>query len=348
MIPGHASRSELRTVLSIDGGGVRGIIPAMILAEVERRTEEPISRLFDLIAGTSTGGILALALTKPDAERCAQYSAEELVHLYDKRGPAIFPKSWRQYVPFRNIEDEKYSATGLETVLDEYLGKALMNEACTNLLLTSYDIELRRPHYFRRDDGFAMKDVARATSAAPTYFEPLKLPTGTALDYYALIDGGVFANNPAMCAFVEAQRLFSTADKFVILSLGTGQFTRRLPYEKVVDWGLRQWARPILDVVFDGVSDCVHDQLSDLYSVARHSASDTPLRGYLEFYHRFQVTLGDTEDSMDDASKDNLRDLKTLAADLINDERESLEIACAHLEERRHLTQKFPIGEACA
>jgi uncharacterized protein len=107
--------SDLIRVLSIDGGGIRGIIPAMVLAEIEKRTKKPISELFGLIAGTSTGGILALGLTKPDDRGRPQYTAEELISLYEKEGATIFSRSpWHQLYSLWNLAEEKYSSDGIE------------------------------------------------------------------------------------------------------------------------------------------------------------------------------------------------------------------------------------------
>ena len=132
-----------------------------------------------------------------------------------------------------------------------------------------------------------MAAAARATAAAPTYFEPSKLEAEGTVDYFSLVDGGVFATNPAMCAFAEVRR-HRPADEVVLLSLGTGQLTRSLPYDEVKDWGLVEWARPILDVVFDGVSDTVTTSSSQLLAGGG--------------YWRLQVALdGGASDDLDDA-----------------------------------------------
>lgn len=312
--------SRLVKVLSIDGGGIRGIIPAMILADLEKRTQKPIAELFDLIAGTSTGGILALGLTKPDGSGKPEHSAANLARFYEKEGDRIFPKNI--FTQLRNLQDEKYPANGIESVLDKYFGETRLSEALTEVLITSYDIELRRPYFFKRtksrntpnSDNFLMKKVARATSAAPTYFEPLKLETADLTDYYALIDGGVFANNPGLCAYVQARTNFPDATDFLVVSIGTGELTTTLPYDKVKDWGLVEWAQPILNVAFDGVSDTVHYQLKQLlpYSEGKRR------------YYRFQTKLSDRGDHMDDSSPENLRRLKLLAGSAIDDNEEAL------------------------
>ena len=127
--------------------------------------------------------------------------------------------------------------------------------------MPSYDTNEPGPYFFKTtdakaspDDDFPLNVVARATSAAPTYFEPVE--SGER----ALVDGGVFATNPAMCALAEALNTVSPKE-VVLVSLGTGERTHKRDFDEIKDWGLANWARPILDVVFDGVSDAVNYQL---------------------------------------------------------------------------------------
>ena len=317
-------------VLSIDGGGIRGIIPAIILAEIEKRTKKPVSELFELIAGTSTGGILALGLTKPDDRGRPHYTAEELISLYEKEGATIFSRSpWHHIYSLWNLAEEKYPADGIEGALDGYFGQAHLRDALTETIITSYDIERRLPFFFRSrrakedsDYDFPMKKVARATSAAPTYFEPAKIESEDSSDYYALVDGGVFANNPAMCAYAEVRNTRPGADDFLLVSLGTGELTRSLPYEEVKGWGLALWAQPILSVVFDGVSDTVDYQLRQLLPPARNG---------VERYYRFQTRLNEGNDDLDDASRTNLRVLWLLAEAIISDNDRVLDALCDQL-----------------
>jgi len=313
---------DMIKILAIDGGGIRGIIPAMILAEIEKRTKKPIAEMFDLIAGTSTGGILALGLTKPNSQGKPEYSAEKLIGLYEKEGEIIFSRSvWHRLRAVGNIMEEKYPSAGIEKVLDKYFGQARLKDALTEVIITGYEIERRFPWFFKSskakinsDNDFFMKQVARATSAAPTYFEPAKLDTPGAKEYYALIDGGVFANNPAMCAYVEAKTTFKGARDFLVVSLGTGVLTRPLAYEEAKGWGLANWAQPLLSVIFDGVNDSVEYQLKQLLPEER--------------YYRFQIRLDEGNDDMDDASRTNLRVLKLLAEHIIRDNQKELASLC--------------------
>ena len=268
---------KLVKILSVDGGGIRGIIPAMVLAEIEHETGRPACELFDLIAGTSTGGIIALGLTvpgeaQPDGTRGPRWSAQQLVDIYANDGPRIFHRSL-----LRTIESvdgllmEKYAASGLEQVLRQYLGDVLLSQALTEVLITSYDIQKHEPFFFKSFQPIAraapslrngtpkpassaspdlpasdypMRVVGRATSAAPTYFEPEDIaafPPGATPPDCVLVDGGTFANNPAMCAYAEARRNYPDAD-VLIVSLGTGRLTESISFHQAKHWGLLQWA----------------------------------------------------------------------------------------------------------
>jgi len=305
--------AERVKILSIDGGGIRGIIPALVLAEIERRTARPTASLFDLIAGTSTGGILACALAKPDA-----LAAEELVALYDHEGPLIFSRTvWQRIHSVEGLADEKYDAGALEDALGRYLGNARLRDVVTDVLIPAYDTERRRPEFFKsaraREDAsrdFPLRTVARATASAPTYFEPALVGDRP------LIDGGVFAVNPGMCAVAEVMR-YSPGAEIVLVSLGTGQMTRPFPYAAVRDWGLVEWARPLIDVVFDGASDVVDYQLTQLLGEQR--------------FFRFQTELTTASDDLDNATETNLRALRLTGERLISERERDLSAAIAAL-----------------
>src|SRR5829696_6542684 len=321
----------MQKVLSIDGGGIRGIIPAMILAEIERRTGKRTAEVFDLVTRTSTGGILALGLTKPGQNGGPEYSAKKLIDLYETEGGKIFSiPVWHRIHSAGGLAEEKYPAKGIEEVALEYFKDVPLAEALTEVLVTAYEIEHRGPWFFKRrharddnseGDDFLMREVARATSAAPTYFEPIQLTWGPH-GKRAFIDGGVHSNNPAMCAYVEARKIYPEESDFLVVSLGTGEQTREMPYEEVKGWGLALWAQPILNVVFDGVSDTVDYQLKELLSTEEGDARR---------YYRFQTVLDIGKDDMDDASATNIHALKEKAQEIIDKNDAALETLCSHL-----------------
>jgi uncharacterized protein len=319
--------AERVRVLSIDGGGIRGIIPALVLAEIEKRTGRPIAELFELVAGTSTGGLIALALTAPGEDGAPAWSAEQVAEVYEERGHEIFDTTLFQKLrSARGLIDERYDERGLERVVGDVVGQRRLSDALTDLVITAYETKDRFPFFFRsaqararEDYDFPMLDVALATSAAPTYFEARLVHDSTGRPY-SLIDGGVFASNPAMCAYVDA--IDSEPDaEVLLLSLGTGGLTRPLPWEQIKDWGFVGWARPLLDVIFDGVSDTTDHQLGMLLGESR--------------YWRFQVELieGLGSDDLDDARPENLEALKLAADSLLHQEESSrqLDEVCAAL-----------------
>jgi uncharacterized protein len=215
----------MKKILSIHGGGIRGIIPARILAEIEDRTQKPISELFDLIAGVSTGGILGLGLIIPQKlEKKPLYSAWDMVKLYRKEATTIFNRGlWQKFISIGSIENAKYTKDGIEKVLKKYFGDAVMSQALNKIFTYAYDTEKRTPVYFmswENNNNILMRDVARATSAAQTFFPPHKINIDN--DYYSLIDAGVGMNNPSFVAYFKAKALWPN-DDILLISLGTGE-----------------------------------------------------------------------------------------------------------------------------
>ncbi|MBE9207461.1 patatin-like phospholipase family protein [Nostoc sp. LEGE 06077] len=342
-------------ILSIDGGGIRGIIPAIILSEIEKRTGKPICQLFNLIAGTSTGGILSAALTKPHPsnQNQPQFKAEDLIDIYRQEGKRIFAESaLAKSIKFDDILKAKYSSKGRDEVLTEYLQDTLIKKALTDLFITSYDIELRMPVFFVNNvkdqklgenfrkicDGYTMKEAGMATSAAPTYFKPYKIDTAdpTNSGYYALVDGGVFANNPTSLAIMEALSSSArpdpqkpdkkplTINDILVVSLGTGSLNRRYNYDQAVEWGLVQWVQPILNITLDGSSESVACQLEQWLPKAD---------GYPKQYYRFQRQLTKANDNMDDTSPENIGRLITLARQIIEQRDSEFDELCQQLKQ---------------
>ena len=259
----HTSGRAFRRVLSIDGGGIRGIIPAMVIAHIEKCMGQPAHELFDLMVGTSTGGILALGLSRPGTDRVAQFSARRVVKLYEEQGEKIFEYSlWRKLRTVGGILEEAYSHEVLESILGKYFAGATLGDCEVPTMVTSYDIQNRRTVFLKSwhadHQPVLCRDVARATSAAPTYFEPKPLQTGD--EASVLIDGGIFMNSPSVSAYAEARKLFPD-DPIAVLSLGTGELTRPILFEEARTWGNALWVMSLLDCMFDGVSKAADHQM---------------------------------------------------------------------------------------
>jgi hypothetical protein len=310
-------------LLSIDGGGIRGIIPATILGELQKRLGNDLHNFFDLIAGTSTGGIIALGIgTACNAGR--PYSPGELVNLYVQNGAAIFKKGL--LTPEEELFSPKYSPVSLEETLARFFQDAEFKSALTPLLISSYDLRGQLPFFFKSHRiaadpawNWPVTSVARATSAAPTYFPPLHLTRGN--EDYVLVDGGVFVNNPAMAAYAEARALYPDFAKFVVVSVGTGDRQDHIAYAAAKKWGLLGWAKQILPVFMDSVSEAVDYQLSFMPGCT---------------YHRLQVSqLDAAEGDMDNVTPENLANLQSVAREYITSNSVELDKICTELKQGR-------------
>lgn len=324
-------------ILSIDGGGIRGYIPALILREVEERlrsrgVKKPLGALFDFIAGTSTGSIISLGLAAPRqlsttaySKKEAAFSAEEIADMYADHGLDIFPRRiFKRFQTMRHAFTEKYNDGRFQEILEEYFGRRTLKDSVTNVLVTSFDMDSNEslimkkvPPRLRKEDppNYYMSDAIRASSAAPTYFEPIQVSSVDNTRHHTLIDGGVFAANPAMCAFVEAQKIFPRAKKYIILSLGTGNFPRHWSYEQIKDWGVIEWIQPskgvpVAIIMNRGQAQTVNYQLGHLPRVE---------------YHRINPVIDTCSPAMDDAAKENMTCLKESAKEAIEQNNEVIE-----------------------
>ena len=320
-----------KRILSLDGGGIRGLISAKILEEIEHRTSQPVHKLFDLIVGTSTGGILAVGLTVPQSKNGnAPFTARAMAELYEKRGKEIFSRSlWQGITSLGGLSDEKYDATPLEGILHDMLGDAELKDTVTDIIVTSYDIEARTPYLFKTSHAkngkqgrnHLLRHVARATSAAPTYFEPFLLDReqwkGEINNRRALVDGGVFANNPSLIGLSEALSSRTGQEDILLCAIGTGMNDRKISYEEAKDWGLVGWVKPVLSVMMDGMSDSAD------YHVRQLLPDDAADPGQ-QRYFRFDVRLKDALDDLDAAHQANVNALLREAERIIKNQETAL------------------------
>jgi predicted acylesterase/phospholipase RssA len=333
-------------VLSIDGGGIRGIIPACVLVELEALVQRPLHQVFDLVVGTSTGGLLALAIGAPQS--C---SPAVVLDLYTSKGPEIFGgsavnirrdplkamvtaiggptggsapwvKSLRQRLGIDKPTDPgnaRYSPLVLESYLLQLFGDARLSESRTHLVVPSYDMAAREPMLFRSSEAGAdnadpyFRDVGRATTAAPTFFPPHPMPGGR-----ILVDGGVVANNPSMLGLLEAFRVAGPEELVVVLSLGTGSPGHPLAARASLE-GLktRPWPLVAADVVqtlFDADSQMAASIL-DGFSLSVPSRVKSI---------RLQTSLGSVSPAMDDASAAHIRQLIEVGTNLVSSSRAAL------------------------
>ena len=317
-------------VLSIDGGGVRGIIPAEILAYITLKTKLLVHQMFDLIAGTSAGGIMALGLGTRCKNGAEPYSPSELADLFMSHAAEIFPAP--TFPALKQLFGPKYPAGPIESILAQYFGDTMLGSALTPLLISSYDLASQKPFFFKshkiaQDASYdvPVRRAARATSAAPTYFPPLLVPATISgwNRELCLVDGGVIVNNPAMAAYAEARMLYGTLPQveFMVLSIGTGDRKDRLGYRSAGHWGLFKWGRLVQPILMDSVSEAVDYEMHWIDPTA---------------FHRFQYEhLSTSSNEIDNASSTNLRSLKRQAAEYIESHQAALDAVCEQLKQGR-------------
>ncbi|XP_024540350.1 probable inactive patatin-like protein 9 [Selaginella moellendorffii] len=333
---GHSEKPENRKklcILSLDGGGMRGLIGSRILCRLEAFLQEKtmarvrLCDYFDLLAGTSTGALIALMLATPDEAGEPLFTAQECCRFYAVNGRHIFQRRW--YDPFhfsvRQMYRPKYSPRRLEKLLKDYLvrdGRELtLRDTLKPVLVTAFDISQATPFFFVRQaamkdesKNFRLWEVCRATVAAPTYFRPAHVTSVDGKVSATLIDGAVVQNNPALVAVTHA---WSNNTDFpeatglqdvMVLSLGAGQLDERYELDAAKKWGLAGWMRPLLNIMMDGTADTVDYQLSSAF--AGYDCSDN--------YLRIQLSgLPKSMAYMDCASQKNIEDLTRLTDELL-------------------------------
>lgn len=338
---------KLVTILSIDGGGVRGIIPAIILAFLEKELqkidgkEARIADYFDVIAGTSTGGIVTALLTAPNEQNRPKFAAGDIKDFYLKNSPKIFPQNWGPMTGLVKFAEAfvgpKYDGKYKKEITREILGNTKLSQTVANVVIPCFDIKKLQPVIFStlevksgNDLDVDFADVCIGTSAAPTILPPhrflAQMPGREPKDLH-LIDGGVVANNPALLGIRDVTKEiirenpdFSEVKpldfgKFLVISLGTGTEKQEEKYtaEKAAKWGVTGWllndrSSPLIDVFTNGSADMVDIHLSVVFQALKSEDN----------YLRIQDdTLSGDAASVDVSTAANLNNLVKIGEDLL-------------------------------
>ncbi|OIT02996.1 PREDICTED: patatin-like protein 2 [Nicotiana attenuata] len=341
-----ATKGKMVTVLSIDGGGIRGIIPGTLLAFLETKLQEidgPNARIadyFDVVAGTSTGGLVTTMLTAPNKDNLPLYAAEDITNFYMEHSPKIFPTSSRtRFVEkfSRIFGGPKYDGKYLRSLVKSTLGNLTTKQTLTDIVIPTFDIKRLQPIIFTTLDARAnvskdalLSDICLGTSAAPTYFPAHYFETKDAqgkTHTFDLIDGGVAANNPTLMAMTHVIKEMmngkfqyegvKTMDckRMLVLSLGTGIGKQEEKYNaaSASKWGLLGWmynngASPLIDVYGDASVDIVDIHLSTIFM------SFGSEKNYLRIQD--DNLTGDAA-NMDVATKENMETLVKIGNDLL-------------------------------
>ena len=336
------------TILSIDGGGIRGIIPCIILRYIEEQIqlldyhEAKIGDYFDLISGSSTGGLLAAILLYPNDQQTAKYSIKTAFDLYTEKGSDIFNVSfWQKIINPFGLFSEKISEEQLEKHLADFFGNLELKNLIKPSLITAYDLENRRAKLFNSmtahldSNNFKVKDICRATSAAPTYFSPAQIKSKYG-QLFTLIDGGVFANNPALCAYAEARKIpfgnffqdiekpnYPSIKNMMIVSIGTGTVLKKYSYNKFESAGKLKWIEPIIDILLAANAETVDYQLSQMVSTLGKRSRQN--------YFRINPSIKNASSEMDDVRRENIEALIQAGLSYVDEHKELLHLLAKKL-----------------
>ncbi|KAK9054081.1 hypothetical protein SSX86_025158 [Deinandra increscens subsp. villosa] len=347
--PTNVGEANFVTVLSIDGGGVRGIVPATVLTFLETKLQEldgpnvRIADYFDVIAGTSTGGLMTTMLAAPNDQNRPMYSAKEIIRFYFQHAPRIFPRAGRtKFINsiasvFGEVTGPRYDGKYIRALTKMLLKNLTIKQTLTDVVIPAFDIRLLQPIIFSSAQAkevawknALLSDVCISTSAAPTFFPPYYFETrdvdGTK-HTFDLIDGGVAANNPTQMAITHITKealmgkyRFSGPEVFdgrrmLVLSLGTGMQTYNDLYtaQKAARWGLLSWiftngTAPILHIFGDAMSDMVDIHVSTLFRALQAE------KNYLRIQ---EDNLTGDQTAMDISTVENLKALEDIGKRLL-------------------------------
>ncbi|WOL12885.1 patatin-like protein 2 isoform X1 [Canna indica] len=337
---------KMVTVLSIDGGGVRGIIPATILAfleatlqEIDGRPDARIADYFDVIAGTSTGGLITAMLAAPDDNNRPLFAAQDIVQFYLDNSPKIFPQKNAGFLnPLSNLVGAlvgpRYDGKYLHSIIEEGFGERRIGQTLTNIVVPTFDIKLLQPTIFSTFEARTvtskdarLSDICIGTSAAPTYLPGHYFATeddaGNAREFN-LIDGSVAANNPTLAAMNQVAKYIFAAnpdflplkyDKVLVISLGTGTKKEEGGFsaQESAKWGVLSWlinnsTSPLIDIFSQGSADMV-----DIHASVLFRALDSD-QNYLRIQE--DGLTGDAA-SVDISTPENLNNLLNIGNNLL-------------------------------
>lgn len=318
-------------ILSIDGGGIRGILPLYILNELRNRLDNmdinlPFYQLCNLIAGTSTGSLIALMLSSYDNKELDDTQIIALLmKLYTNNARDIFPQSKCKLISYpKQLFSSKYKQTNLYKLLDKYLNNTTLKDAKTNLLIPVLNLKDSTPYFFKNrpayykyytDLNFYMKDIGIAATAAPTYFPPAIIHPINVEEPFYFVDGGIFANDPSLCAFIESLKIFSKEKHFILISLGTGQKKLSFDVNNPDSWGILKWMDPCNNIPLLSILLNTQPKLSQYMLNKLPNIS----------LYRFDIELEEDNFSLDDSSKEYIDFLHKKGKELISNNSDLLD-----------------------
>ena len=317
----NLTQSTIR-ILVINGGGVNGLMPLYVLQYLEKKTGQPISELFDLFVGTSTGAIITSALNLPDENGAPKFNVNQIIAAYRSFSKEIMHTSWaRKIFTLNGILGPEFSTNNLNRGLEKRIGKnVLFSQLINKVSIVAFNLNNMQLQQFNSWDStkvysnYSVSDLLTAATAAPGLY------SSVILNKEIYIDGGTLANNPLLYSLRNAIELYPNASEFIIVHLGTGHYLSKNTIDKWIasknitaQWGWLQWAKSVVSIIYSSQDTEVQEAVRDLKLMSLKSK-------FKNFYFSKDIVGG----SPYDTSNQHLELIKITSYQLIKEQEDKL------------------------
>lgn len=312
-------KHQVIRILSIAGGGIYGILPANVLNYIEEKTGKPISESFDFIVGTSTGAIISVVLTLPNDQGKPKYTAKQLINLYHDRAKDVFYSPWyHQILTLDGMLGPRYLTGPRANLVNDLCGKTYFHQLLSNVVIPAYSLFQGVPILFYNwkvsdtsNDNYLTSSLLLGAISTPTIFPDMLLGSTKT---QALIDGGIFANNPSIAGLISAMSAYPNK-KYLLVSLGSGLIPPLPRSNNEIGWGLLQWGRILIPIIMDGASRLQNLLLTQLKHVFPQ----------LAYYYYFNTVIDSRQFGLDDDSPAHIKVIDEGAKNLLEINRNKLD-----------------------
>lgn len=310
--------SSLITILSIDGGGVRGIIPATLLDKLEIKTQLSIEKLFDFMSGVSTESILVSMLTIPNSKGLPKYTAKQVIQAYKKSAQEVFLiNPLHQILSMNGLIASKYQSTGISEAGDKYFGDIPLFKLLSHVILFGYNTKSKELISFCNwqncgsDAHYKVRDIVQGTTAMASILPPKVLKSFANKNNFEIIDASIVLNNPTAMTFIYAKRECSKSNHYLVLSLGTGRYAEITSQPK--NWGFFQWLPDLSRTAIEGETTTATQIIAEFAALMNSNDDGDKLSKVL--FIRINPELTDYQLDPTDPSLKHLSILENIAVD---------------------------------
>lgn len=313
-------RKDFIRILSLSGGGIRGLVTLEVLKYLEEKTGKPISQLFDLVVGSSTGSLISSLLLYPDENGQPKYTASQVSDLYAQHSHMIIDQPWwYKWLTLNGLLGPQYMNAGKKKLLSSKFDGLTLNQLLLPTIIPAYSVKSQLPRRFyswRQPDGnYQLWPLILAATSPPGYFPHVILVSPNNKGFDVLVDSGIYADDPSLVGLSAAVDLVPE-EQFLIISIGTGVYVPAINEVEASHWGKLRWAQDLVDVIMNA------QNLN--YVETLNIFSEKLITPNVE-YHHFDIELPSEAANFIDMSPKNIQALKQAGQQLVNDNQAELD-----------------------